>query len=770
MRYFAAFLLSLLLLLSTGAVANAQTLPTQTYSNGQQEVQVPDWSEIDLSELPSLQDSGYIDIAASLVSKLGYDPSRSWEAGDAIEEVMMLGDVQKAFRLEEFALQHIAERTGYSMESFTLDDFGVMKEQTLQSLTQAIPGLADIQAEKIEPVKALLQKAGIAGNILGGDHESVLNETIGEVVEEYSDSLKDLTFGEIDLAKYDLTSIPALKQTAIKEFKAWAGSFIADIPLLNQVPFSQFPKSLATGLDLVGRVDVVWGQAEYGNPEVGANDYVSGSGGKEGETKPVPCDGGKPCAYLELADFFGVDLGVSGLEGITGQRWASGATQKVEGGFGVLGNVNGGKEPAGRLVYGSPFKVAVTDTSEPQGKAERGLYFRVCMRGGLVDLGCTPYFIGPIPWFPVQEKGMIILAGADAPPVDIPESYQEEIDKVLSEYQPEETPSNDEDVPTEGPCVEQLVETAPAGMQETAQDSIPLLLEEAKAAGLSQAQTAYVLATVQKESLMGKAVEEWGGESQPYAPYYGRGYIQITHKENYIYWGNRLGGVDLVNNPELALDSGRSAKITVQGMKDGTYTGITPEGNLVSGGSHKLSDFINKNETDFYNARKIVNNADDAGEIANNAEQYFKVLKECNVGGGEGDGEATGDYSNPAPGYPMTSDFGKRPPPCPGCSTFHPAVDLGTPMRTPIAAADGGEVIFAGRNGGYGKTVKIDHGNGEVTRYSHLNSISVGVGDKVSKGQEIARSGKSGKGTGPHLDFGISKNGEAVDPEKHIDF
>lgn len=344
-----AFLLSLLLLLSLSFSGDVKALPTQTYTNGEQQVQVPDWSEIDFSQLPPIQDSGYINLSASIVEQLGYNPSRSWEAGDAVEEFLMLGDMRQAFRLEELSLQHIIERTGYSMESFTLSDFGVIKKQTLPSLTEAIPELANIQAGEIEPIKDLLQEAGVVGSILGG--ESVLNETIGEVVERYSDPLKDLTFGEIDLAKYDLTSIPALKQTAIKEFKAWAGSFIEEIPLLNQVPFSQFPKSLETGLDLVGRVDVVWGQSEHGNPDIGADYYVSGSGGESGETEPVPCKGGAPCAYLELTDFFGVDLGIIGVGAVKGKRWASGATQEVEGGFGVLGNVNGGKEPAGRLVF-----------------------------------------------------------------------------------------------------------------------------------------------------------------------------------------------------------------------------------------------------------------------------------------------------------------------------------------------------------------------------------------------------------------------------------
>ncbi|WP_346294400.1 M23 family metallopeptidase, partial [Sphaerothrix gracilis] len=150
----------------------------------------------------------------------------------------------------------------------------------------------------------------------------------------------------------------------------------------------------------------------------------------------------------------------------------------------------------------------------------------------------------------------------------------------------------------------------------------------------------------------------------------------------------------------------------------------------------------------------------------------------CVPGGGQGSGQATGQFANPAPGYVMTSDFGPRPRPCAGCSKYHPAVDLGTPMGTPINAADGGVVSYIGWAGGYGRTVVIDHGNGYKTRYSHLSSYGVSQGTAVSQGQQIAASGQSGNGTGPHLDFGVYRNSQAnfpnastaVDPENFINF
>ena len=84
-------------------------------------------------------------------------------------------------------------------------------------------------------------------------------------------------------------------------------------------------------------------------------------------------------------------------------------------------------------------------------------------------------------------------------------------------------------------------------------------------------------------------------------------------------------------------------------------------------------------------------------------------------------------------------------------------------------AADGGTVIFAGYNsGGYGNLVKIDHGNGYVTCYAHNNSLCVSVGDKVYKGQVIAKMGSTGRSTGTHCHFEIQKNGTAVNPMNYL--
>lgn len=106
----------------------------------------------------------------------------------------------------------------------------------------------------------------------------------------------------------------------------------------------------------------------------------------------------------------------------------------------------------------------------------------------------------------------------------------------------------------------------------------------------------------------------------------------------------------------------------------------------------------------------------------------------------------------------ISSPFGKR------GREFHTGVDIAASVGTPVKAADSGTVTFAGWNGGYGRLIIVDHGNGFTTYYAHNSKLLVGVGDKVEKGQTISLVGSSGRSTGPHLHFEIRKNGEPLNP------
>ncbi|MCL6096368.1 MAG: M23 family metallopeptidase [Patescibacteria group bacterium] len=105
-------------------------------------------------------------------------------------------------------------------------------------------------------------------------------------------------------------------------------------------------------------------------------------------------------------------------------------------------------------------------------------------------------------------------------------------------------------------------------------------------------------------------------------------------------------------------------------------------------------------------------------------------------------------------------------------SWYHMALDITDPVGTPVVAAKDGSVVEAlggAWNWGFGNTIVIDNGDGYKTRYSHLSSINVGVGDNVVGGKTvIGLVGSTGRSTGPHLDFRIIKNGVEVNPLPYL--
>lgn len=112
----------------------------------------------------------------------------------------------------------------------------------------------------------------------------------------------------------------------------------------------------------------------------------------------------------------------------------------------------------------------------------------------------------------------------------------------------------------------------------------------------------------------------------------------------------------------------------------------------------------------------------------------------------------------------LTSKFGNRKNPYGRGIQFHQGIDLANSAGTKIVASAKGTVIFSGRKSSYGKTIIIDHGNGYKTLYAHGSNLLVDVGDKVDKGQLIAKMGRTGRSTGSHLHFEIHKNNNPINP------
>ncbi len=117
----------------------------------------------------------------------------------------------------------------------------------------------------------------------------------------------------------------------------------------------------------------------------------------------------------------------------------------------------------------------------------------------------------------------------------------------------------------------------------------------------------------------------------------------------------------------------------------------------------------------------------------------------------------------------ITDYFGYRKDPFTRRKKHHDGIDIGTDSGTKIRASASGTVIMSEYTSGYGRVVKVRHPNGLVTVYGHCSKLLVSVGDKVKKGDVIAKVGSSGRSTGPHLHFEIQLYGTPVDPLKYLD-
>lgn len=122
------------------------------------------------------------------------------------------------------------------------------------------------------------------------------------------------------------------------------------------------------------------------------------------------------------------------------------------------------------------------------------------------------------------------------------------------------------------------------------------------------------------------------------------------------------------------------------------------------------------------------------------------------------------NFIRPAGGR-ITSRFGwRRDPFNRKKRDFHPGIDFGCNVGTPIKAAANGKVIYAGRKGGYGLAVVLRHKGGFTTIYGHLSYIRVKRGQYVDAGKIIAKSGNTGRSTGPHLHFEVRHYGVPINP------
>lgn len=130
---------------------------------------------------------------------------------------------------------------------------------------------------------------------------------------------------------------------------------------------------------------------------------------------------------------------------------------------------------------------------------------------------------------------------------------------------------------------------------------------------------------------------------------------------------------------------------------------------------------------------------------------------------GRGAGEKKGQMAMPAAGR-ISSTFGLRRHPVLGFARMHKGLDIAAAYGSPIRAANDGVVQFAGRSGGYGNFVRLNHSGGMGSGYGHMSRIAVSSGQRVTRGQVIGYVGSTGMSTGPHLHYELYRNGVAINP------
>ncbi len=358
--------------------ANAQSTIKQDPTTAQ--APAPDWSKINFGSM-KFSEGGSVDFPN--IKNPGMKEKRVWTAGQSLADVMELGDFEETeFKIQDLTLDKISKITGDNLKNFKLSDFDLLNWQTLPDLNAVVPGLSKLKVGSIPPIADFLKKA-----LPNNKYKS--SDSLATVLKN-NPQLKNIELGKyVKLDKYQLTSIPGIQNAQIKKFTNWQNNTIAKIPGLAKVPFNQFPGVPVPDMSFVGKVDIVLKQVENGRWKSISGSYQEGFN--------VPCYN-KKCAHIEVA----------ASQTLTGAAWMSGKYQKVKGGFGILGAIGGGKEPTGRHPFGKSFKQVLWEPNEAKGTMTSMMFFRVCKRG-FIDLGCSPYNIGPVPFFEYKEMDSIIL-------------------------------------------------------------------------------------------------------------------------------------------------------------------------------------------------------------------------------------------------------------------------------------------------------------------------------------------------------------------------
>jgi murein DD-endopeptidase MepM/ murein hydrolase activator NlpD len=625
---------------------------------------------------------------------------------------------------------------------------------------------AGIQRGAQEALKNLPQSwqnlpiGSIASALTSGNYKAALSQGLqfgGQKLAGYilsNDALKDLPIGAIakDIPISDLGNIANAPLSTLPRI---GSQYISKIPGLKDAPIVQSAVSAAIPLvkgDIAVKLDIAYARKrEQPDP----NAFTGGT--PNNVQTPTNCKinsekkgRGKThnCAHFQMGY---MNMGINKGR-YKGQQMVDGQVQQAKGGKGPLGKINGGWEPTGWKPFGSaadynPAKLSLKNIKEKPGANKRAaadiqLDLQIC-----VDIPftgkktCTPHFI-PVPTiFKARQNEWLLLVSSSTP------KFVEDAINSLNN--------------SSAPCD---VQSAADGTGTTT----PVVSNKVPQSNIKQ----YLARIAAGESSGGVnlgAVPASGSDA-PYGEYQFKGSTRQAVLAQYP-------DLDAWSQDKAVRDKATLAWIGLYGN----------EINVDILGAIQKGDFAAADKALGKNQFTSLPGGIDASPIWSSPANLTKFgaggsaagtgsVTCTNASGGTSPGAYTGKTSGalmrPVASGPITSYYGLRESPGGIGSTNHKGIDYGIPIGTPVVSSANGKIVYQGWYGGYGKTVFVDHGNGVMTQYSHLDGYVGALGTPVPQGATIGLGGNTGNSTGPHLHYGVLKGtvngnyltGDYVDP------
>jgi hypothetical protein len=287
--------LALISIYSSTAVKSIQAaeIPTQTYDmiDGDNSwagtLKAPNFSAITLRSLGSFSESGFI--PGDYDDYVGYSLGRQWQAGDAVIDVLKLGDLDEALGIGRMRLGEIVTKSGHQFHEVTLDRLGFIEEQTVASFIQANPQLKSESIENVPPLADLVtliygDRAKIILNLpvqvlidvryqsqfnpisLNKSLKTSSNKTsnlsqsetqaprTSHAFEQSSNDvsskieISEVEMGELDLSQYTLDDVSGMEDSFVEDFEGWKNQYAGEVEGLADISLDNFPNPVATTL------------------------------------------------------------------------------------------------------------------------------------------------------------------------------------------------------------------------------------------------------------------------------------------------------------------------------------------------------------------------------------------------------------------------------------------------------------------------------------------------------------------------------------------